>query len=80
MTGAQGETAPARLAQALHYAVTPGGARIRPTILLSVAMACGDDRPALADAAAYAKRINSVAFPHYTDADWDAFARRIFRQ
>jgi len=32
------------------------------------------------DAAAYAKRINLVAFPHYTDADWDAFARRIFRQ
>jgi pimeloyl-ACP methyl ester carboxylesterase len=33
-----------------------------------------------ADAAAYAKRINAVAFPHYSDADWDAFARRIFRQ
>ena len=33
-----------------------------------------------ADAADYAKRINSVAFPHYMDADWDAFARRIFRQ
>jgi pimeloyl-ACP methyl ester carboxylesterase len=33
-----------------------------------------------ADAAAYAKRINAVAFPHYTDVDWDAFARRIFRQ
>lgn len=33
-----------------------------------------------ADAAAYAKRINAVAFPHYMDADWDAFARRIFRQ
>lgn len=33
-----------------------------------------------ADAAAYAKRINAVAFPHYVDADWDAFARRIFRQ
>jgi len=32
------------------------------------------------DAAAYAKRINAVAFPHYSDADWDAFARRIFRQ
>ena len=32
------------------------------------------------DAADYAKRINAVAFPHYTDADWDAFARRIFRQ
>jgi len=33
-----------------------------------------------ADAAAYAKQINAVAFPHYSDADWDAFARRIFRQ
>ena len=33
-----------------------------------------------ADAAAYAKRINAVAFPDYSDADWDAFARRIFRQ
>lgn len=32
------------------------------------------------DAAAYAKRINGVAFPHYSEADWDAFARRIFRQ
>lgn len=32
------------------------------------------------DAAAYARRINAVAFPHYSDADWDAFARRIFRQ
>src|SRR5512137_647124 len=46
--------APERLASALHYAVTPGGARIRPTILLSVAMACGDDRPALSDAGAVA--------------------------
>jgi len=33
-----------------------------------------------ADAAAYAKRINAVAFPHYADSDWDAFARRIFRE
>jgi len=44
--------APPKLASALDYAVTPGGARIRPTICLSVAMACGDDRPALSDAAA----------------------------
>jgi geranylgeranyl diphosphate synthase type II len=50
----QAGAAPPRLAQALDYAVTPGGARIRPTILLSVARACGDDRPALADAAAAA--------------------------
>jgi geranylgeranyl diphosphate synthase type II len=51
---AQGAAAPPRLAQALHYAVTPGGARIRPTILLSVALACGDDRPGLSDAGAAA--------------------------
>ena len=50
----QGGVAPPRLASALQYAVTPGGARIRPTILLSVALACGDDRPGLADAAAAA--------------------------
>ncbi len=33
-----------------------------------------------ADAAAYARDINAVAFPLYGDADWDAFARRIFRE
>lgn len=33
-----------------------------------------------ADAADYARRINGVAFPHYGDADWAAFARRVFRQ
>jgi geranylgeranyl diphosphate synthase, type II len=54
---AQRGAAPPRLAGALNYAVTPGGARIRPTILLSVALACGDDRPQLADAAAAALEI-----------------------
>ncbi|SMX31871.1 polyprenyl synthetase family protein [Maliponia aquimaris] len=44
--------APRQLSEALEYACTPGGARIRPTILMSVAMACGDDRPQVADAAA----------------------------
>ncbi len=53
----QGGVAPARLSAALGYAVTPGGARIRPTILMSVAMACGDDRPGLSDAAAAALEI-----------------------
>lgn len=53
----QGGVAPAKLAAALRYAVTPGGARIRPTILTSVAMACGDDRPALTDAAATALEV-----------------------
>ena len=50
----QGGDAPAKLSDALVYATTPGGARIRPTILVSVAMACGDDRPQLTDAAAAA--------------------------
>jgi pimeloyl-ACP methyl ester carboxylesterase len=32
-----------------------------------------------ADAAAYVRKTNEIALPHYTDADWDAFARRTFR-
>ena len=55
--------------------MTPGGARIRPTILLSVACACGDDRPALSDAAAAALEILHCAslvhddLPMFDDAD-----------
>jgi geranylgeranyl diphosphate synthase, type II len=70
-----GAEAPETLAQALHYTVMPGGARIRPTILLSVAMACGDDRPALADAAAVALELIHCAslvhddLPCFDDAD-----------
>ena len=48
----QAGATPPRLAAALDYAVTPGGARIRPTICMSVAIACGDDQPKLSDAAA----------------------------
>ncbi|MEM1429297.1 MAG: polyprenyl synthetase family protein [Pseudomonadota bacterium] len=67
--------APPKLASALNYAVTPGGARIRPTILLSVAMACGDDRPELSDAAAAALELIHCAslvhddMPCFDDAD-----------
>ncbi|MEK8031269.1 polyprenyl synthetase family protein [Ideonella sp. DXS29W] len=43
---------PPKLAQAMRHAVFPGGARIRPTLCLAVAAACGDDHPALADAMA----------------------------
>jgi pimeloyl-ACP methyl ester carboxylesterase len=32
------------------------------------------------DAAAYARRINEAALPHYAHADWAAFARRTFRE
>ena len=46
--------APALLASALHYAVFPGGHRIRPNLCLAVAHACGDSDPAAADAAAAA--------------------------
>jgi pimeloyl-ACP methyl ester carboxylesterase len=37
------------------------------------------DTPGWAEAATWVKSINEIAFPHYTDADWDAFARRTFR-
>ena len=71
----QGTGTPAKLASALHYAVNPGGARIRPTILLSVAAACGDDVPALSDAAACALELIHCAslihddLPCFDDAD-----------
>jgi geranylgeranyl diphosphate synthase type II len=45
-------TAPPRLAAAVRHAVFPGGARVRPRLCLAVALACGDDDPALSDAAA----------------------------
>lgn len=44
--------APPGLAAAIRHAVFPGGARVRPRLSLAVACACGDDAPALADAAA----------------------------
>ena len=45
---------PPGLAAAVSHAVFPGGARIRPRLCLSVARACGDRSPAVADAAAAA--------------------------
>jgi len=45
---------PPRLAAALHYAIFPGGHRIRPQLTLAVARACGDRDPEAADAAAAA--------------------------
>ena len=56
VVGVRGEkfSVPQTLDEAIQYSVFPGGARIRPTILLSVAVACGDDIPSLADASATA--------------------------
>jgi geranylgeranyl diphosphate synthase, type II len=67
---------PGRLASALNYAVTPGGARIRPTICMSVALACGDDRPGLTDRAAIALELIHCAslvhddLPAFDNADF----------
>ncbi|MDJ0628143.1 MAG: polyprenyl synthetase family protein [Rhodobacter sp.] len=71
----QGQAAPPKLAAALDYAVAPGGARIRPTICLSVALACGDDMPELSNAAAAALELIHCAslvhddLPCFDDAD-----------
>lgn len=75
LTLAHAEFSPPRLAAALPYAVFPGGARIRPTILLSVASACGDDAPELSDAAAAALELIHCAslvhddLPAFDNAD-----------
>lgn len=51
----RGETVPPpKLAEAIRYSVFPGGARVRPRLCLAVASACGDDTPALSNAAAAA--------------------------
>jgi geranylgeranyl diphosphate synthase type II len=48
------ENCPPTLARAMRYAVFPGGARLRPSLCLTVALASGDPRSDLADAAATA--------------------------
>ncbi len=45
---------PPKLANALHHAVFPGGARVRARLCLAVAQACGNDAPSLATGAAAA--------------------------
>ena len=46
--------APPMLAGAMRYAVFPGGHRIRPSLCIAVAKACGDPDPEAADGAAAA--------------------------
>ncbi len=66
---------PPRLAAAMHYAVFPRGARIRPRLCLAVAAACGEDRPEIAAAAAAAIELLHCAslvhddLPCFDDAD-----------
>jgi geranylgeranyl diphosphate synthase type II len=54
IAASEGPGSPPKLAEAIRYAVFPGGARIRPRLCLAVAEACGDDRPEIADAGACA--------------------------
>ncbi|WP_293573248.1 polyprenyl synthetase family protein [Phaeobacter sp.] len=67
--------APQQLAEALTYAVNPGGARIRPTVLMQVASACGDPDPQASEAAAAALELIHCAslvhddLPCFDDAD-----------
>lgn len=58
------------------------GPEVAPEGLARIAAYSGKpvETPTWAAAAAYAREINGVAFPHYADADWDAFARRTFRE
>jgi geranylgeranyl diphosphate synthase type II len=48
------ENGPPLLSAAIHHAVFPGGARVRPRLALAVAQACSGDDPGMADAAACA--------------------------
>jgi len=66
---------PPLLAGAVHHAVFPGGARIRPRLCLAVAAACAEDIPDLTDAAASAIELLHCAslihddLPCFDDAD-----------
>lgn len=66
---------PPKLAKAVHYAVFPGGARVRPQLCVSVANACGGDESPIADGAAAAIEMLHCAslvhddLPCFDDAD-----------
>ena len=54
LSSVEAPSGPPRLAAAMRHAVYPGGARVRPRLCVAVALACGDDDPALTDATAVA--------------------------
>jgi len=75
LTRAEAHNPPPKLAAAMRHAVFPGGARVRPSLCLAVADACGCDTPELADAAAAAIEFLHCAslihddLPCFDDAD-----------
>ncbi len=72
---AVGVGAPPRLVAAMRHAVFSGGARIRPQLCMAVATACGDDAPALTNAAAVSLELMHCAslvhddMPAFDNAD-----------
>lgn len=75
LTRAAGGESPPRLCAAIRHSLFPGGARVRPQLTLAVARACGDDLPALTDAAGVAIELMHCAslvhddMPCFDDAD-----------
>ena len=71
-----GVGAPQKLQAAMQHAVFSGGARIRPQLCMAVATACGDDAPALTNAAAVALEFMHCAslvhddMPTFDNADF----------
>ena len=72
---ADSPSSPPQLVMAMHHAVFPGGARIRPQLCLAVSLACGDNAPELTNAAACAIELMHCAslvhddMPCFDDAD-----------
>ena len=70
------DISPPQLTSAVHHAVFPGGARIRPKLTMAVAKACGNDEPKLSLAAACSIEFLHCAslvhddLPCFDDADF----------
>lgn len=71
--------APGRVAAAILNDIGP---EVAPEGLARIAAYTGQKAEIRTwdDAADYARRTNGVALPHYGSDDWDAFARRVFRE
>jgi geranylgeranyl diphosphate synthase type II len=75
ITKGMGDDSPPRLQQAVRHAVMTPASRVRPRLCLAVATACGDDAPAVSDAAAASLELLHCAslvhddLPCFDDAD-----------
>ncbi len=66
-TAADGSTAtddPGRLAEAMHYAATGPGKRLRPALLIAAAQACGASRESALPAAAAIEMLHAYTLVH----------------